>query len=407
MRPTITWLDLTSRDRDQVQKLISLFDEKGTLDEMGIGPIRDAFSNCLFPGVNTLQTHLRYVLFIPWIYRRLETKRHDPSTLPDTLREEELGLIRPLALTTEQGVIGIRSGSSIRQLPSNIYWNCLTQWGIFLKSGSQSWFHSNFHRLRETAREASQRSRHDSDDPITSFQIWHPKIPPAPQDFPRVASFDLSTEEASFIQEQIKINCQGSLLAHIAAAPFKKLPESFWEVPVCEKNNPLVFEAVENARRFSLFAQSMTLLYRLMLAQLIEKEFKESFIGQIGSDAFTQPLKKWAAEWAKENSNFDPNILWGFLARIGYRPSIPTKNFINGWANQLAKIEPHEIGSDKVMRDLVHERECRLKGPKRARLANQDKRRDWFEPTGSGRLDFNWYKAKVHLQELYEGLNQC
>lgn len=41
--------------------------EPGTLDELGIGSIRDTFSDELFPGTSTIQTRARYFLFVPWI----------------------------------------------------------------------------------------------------------------------------------------------------------------------------------------------------------------------------------------------------------------------------------------------------------------------------------------------------
>ena len=72
MAATLTWLDLTVSDRDRMRQVLDLFKEQGTVDEMGLGRLRDALSEALFPGTSTIQTRLRYVLFVPWIYRQLE-----------------------------------------------------------------------------------------------------------------------------------------------------------------------------------------------------------------------------------------------------------------------------------------------------------------------------------------------
>ena len=72
MAATLTWLDLTASDRDRMRQVLDLFNEQGTVDEMGLGRLRDALSEALFPGTSTIQTRLRYVLFVPWIYRQLE-----------------------------------------------------------------------------------------------------------------------------------------------------------------------------------------------------------------------------------------------------------------------------------------------------------------------------------------------
>ena len=96
MGATLTWLDLTASDRDRMRQVLDLFKEQGTVDEMGLGSLRDALSEALFPGTSTIQTRLRYVLFVPWIYRQLEARRTAASNVPTQLRKAELDLIDPL-----------------------------------------------------------------------------------------------------------------------------------------------------------------------------------------------------------------------------------------------------------------------------------------------------------------------
>ena len=124
-----------------MQILLNLFNEQGTVDEMGLGAIRDAFSAELFPGITSLQTHLRYVLFVPWIYKTLDTRRAVEADLNENLRRAEVELIKPLAQTGDTGVIGVNAGASLQRRPSSIYWNCLRRWGIFQYPRSQGWYH--------------------------------------------------------------------------------------------------------------------------------------------------------------------------------------------------------------------------------------------------------------------------
>ena len=49
-----------------------LFGEHDTRDELGIGSVRDAFADTLFPGTSTITTRARYFLLVPWTYQRLE-----------------------------------------------------------------------------------------------------------------------------------------------------------------------------------------------------------------------------------------------------------------------------------------------------------------------------------------------
>jgi hypothetical protein len=67
MASSFSWLDFSESDRQQTMQVLDLFREKNTLDELGFGPIRDAFADHFFPGTSTIQTRARYFLFIPWM----------------------------------------------------------------------------------------------------------------------------------------------------------------------------------------------------------------------------------------------------------------------------------------------------------------------------------------------------
>ena len=77
-------------------ELIDTFRERDTRDELGIGVIRDAFADMLFPGTNTMQTRARYFLFVPWIYRRLEVHGYRSVDMPKRTRTDEVALIKAL-----------------------------------------------------------------------------------------------------------------------------------------------------------------------------------------------------------------------------------------------------------------------------------------------------------------------
>ena len=48
-----------------MRRVLDLFNEQGTLDEMKLGSLRDALSDTLFPGTSYIHTRLRYVLTGP------------------------------------------------------------------------------------------------------------------------------------------------------------------------------------------------------------------------------------------------------------------------------------------------------------------------------------------------------
>lgn len=66
------WIDFSKNERDKVLGVLDSLTEQGTLDELGIAPIRDGFADLFFPGTSTLQTRAIYFLLIPYACKDLE-----------------------------------------------------------------------------------------------------------------------------------------------------------------------------------------------------------------------------------------------------------------------------------------------------------------------------------------------
>ena len=54
MESQIGWIDFSPKDRNRVKRFMDIMGMGGVVDELGIGMIRDAMSNKLFPGFSTL-----------------------------------------------------------------------------------------------------------------------------------------------------------------------------------------------------------------------------------------------------------------------------------------------------------------------------------------------------------------
>ena len=65
MSSVLAWIDHDSKARERTLRILSLFQEKESRDELGLGSVRDSFADQLFPGTSTIQTRLRYMLFVP------------------------------------------------------------------------------------------------------------------------------------------------------------------------------------------------------------------------------------------------------------------------------------------------------------------------------------------------------
>ena len=90
------WLDYSERERRKMLDVVDLFGEHDTRDELGIGSVRDAFADMLFPGTSTIMTGARYFLLVPWTYQRLERSRVGSQKWRRSRGGAELNLVEPV-----------------------------------------------------------------------------------------------------------------------------------------------------------------------------------------------------------------------------------------------------------------------------------------------------------------------
>jgi hypothetical protein len=83
---TFVWLDYSEGERRKMLDVIDLFREHDTRDELGIGSVRYAFADMLFPGTNTIMTRARYFLLVPGTYQKLERQKVGSVEIADKAR---------------------------------------------------------------------------------------------------------------------------------------------------------------------------------------------------------------------------------------------------------------------------------------------------------------------------------
>jgi len=91
---TLTWLDTSEKDRCRTLEFIDTFGERDTRDELGIGVVRDAFFDLMFPGTSTVQTRATYFLLVPWWYLKAKGVRAAHLRCPRHARHLPLGAAR-------------------------------------------------------------------------------------------------------------------------------------------------------------------------------------------------------------------------------------------------------------------------------------------------------------------------
>jgi len=120
---TLSWVDVSERQQRRMLELLRSWRETETLDELGVGTIRDAFSDHFFPGTSTIRTRARYMLFVPWMYLDLEQQGVPSHRVADRARDYEADIIEALIdnAPDEEGIIGARS-AAVREAGGRGVW---------------------------------------------------------------------------------------------------------------------------------------------------------------------------------------------------------------------------------------------------------------------------------------------
>jgi hypothetical protein len=386
MALTLSWLDSSSASRRQAMEVIKLFEEKGTVDEIGIGSVRDALSDVLFPGTSVLHTRARYFLFIPWVYQYLENRRIDSASMAKEDRKAELGLIQLLLDSDDSdATIGRVAGMRLKNLPSRLYWSALSAWGIRLYPGSQDQYHRSLDRLYKRI---DSGSRDDDGQPLDGAGVrnWHAGIPAAPQGFPKCPiSLRLTRKEAEYLRERLLTHCRGSLLAYLADAckPVDWVP-FVWEHPdrasFPERNQ----NQLTHARNFSEVIHGAALLYNLLLA---EKSKNEKLTSEYQSD-----FQEWGdglKARAYELTTWQRDEFWQVVHSANPKIPLPTRMFVDTWLDLTESTEPLTLRELPRARRLIEDRERAIKGGL-ARLFSAEALLRWSGAAGVGQQNYRW-----------------
>lgn len=396
MESTLAWLDFNAAERERTQRVLAMFEERETRDELGLGAIRDSFSDHLFPGTSTIQTRLRYLFFIPWIYLRLERQRVPSREIAAKARKLEVALTEPLLAETDNaGVFGRLARGELKRLPSSVYWAGLRLYGICLYPGGRE----DYHRDLDAIYRRRDRARHEADGGREPYQFtWHPKLPPAPPDFPEHPTFRLTREEAQFFRDCLMgPACRNSLLTHLAWHCEPADVDYPWEHPRLATFSEQNRQLLENARLFARTMQGAAILYNLLLAEV---GLRNDLAAQRANE-----FQEWSDDLAGEKRRireWDLHGLWEIARHPNHSITPWAREFVEGWI-RLWLDHGAGLWKREDARRLIRNREMRLKGP-RSRFVNRRALEQWGGEAGLIPMSFRWYNAKTFLNDLAEGL---
>ncbi|MBN1566822.1 MAG: hypothetical protein JXA73_03180 [Acidobacteria bacterium] len=412
MESSIGWVDFSSEHRNRVKTVLDLLSAPGVLDELGIGVIRDAFSDHLFPGISTIQTRAKYFIIVPRIlrnYEQLPDKQRRGVSMEDYLAEQEklvrIRLVEKYGKKEQLGITGVtfgtRSDRDVLRQPSSIYWNGLRTFGILKTHLSLAEFCRKYSGHRPPLRMVLEETREERGDDIDADDIARSPIATLPleDDWKNRLTITLSKPEAEFLRHQMTAAKPGSLLGQILMndrgmdeflslqqyAPF----EEFADLPFVAQLPFQLRMVVRWAKLFWIILFGAHIRYNCLL-----------------QDRFGEPLKKkelvskWL-EWRDQMKSFpwkewDTAALWELVADNRSNLRLSTRRFIDNWIEEAKRFPSDASGFDR----LVIRQEKDNKG-KRARLRKDNRDEQIENWVGINALDYRLSQARRILDDIH------
>ena len=394
----LAWLDYSEADQRRAREIVRMFSQPESRDELGLGQIRDALSDTLFPGTSVLLTRVRYLLFVPWFYREGARLRRQGSQLSSWVDTQERRLIGALRNGGDSsGLIGGVVGEQVQNLPSTIYWNSLRRFGILRHDGTPT----QIAGLRQASRPLDDTTEFVE----RSDAVWDPSMPGPPEDFFALTScdFTLTRDEATWLAERIGQAAPDTLLEFLVEKGSRRpdVAQFAWDDNEVNAAMGQVRDAVNEARRFAVAMHGAALLYNVLLAERAEGLGMTRHDGQ--RDYFADLLDQWSGEvQASDLGSWNLEGLWALVMEQGRQASPLTYRFVTDWVNLVRSPSGRELASDQTARTLIREREIHQKRGQ-ARLTNDRLIRQWGGASGSGRLNFRWPVVARLLNDIADG----
>ena len=310
----IAWIDFDQDERERTRRLLDQLKGREARDELGLGSIRDAFSDLMFPGTSAIQTRLRYMLFVPWIYKLVANSSCFDKV--DYAKSLENKLVYALeAGNEEKWVIGREAREDLTRLPSSIYWSGLKKLDILEEPGS-----------REEVL-FSQGSKN----------VWALNLPDPPNDFLKNAkssvNFCLTLSEANFLRDRLALSASSSLWYELARNHDTAESEQIWLHPHRSEWSKETEGIVDHAERFASAMHGAALLYNFMLAK--EKAVMHGN-DESGSTDLVEDYRSKIENWKSEDpiakvNDWDISSLWPLIGPTNHNVRTKTKHFINDW----------------------------------------------------------------------------
>lgn len=387
MPSSFTWLDNLPEDAKRVREALRALEEPGTVDPLGIGPVRDAFSDILFPGLSTVMTRARYFVFVPWIFQEVDRHSRSPKAAAEYGRELEVRLIHSLLDGSDDwsGIIGQNSRNNTKQLPSVVYWGGLGQLGIRTLPGSRADYFASVGSTRAAL-------------------PWNASLKHLlpPDGWLDATTLEMTRNEADFLRDRILNTAANSFLGVLARDVMigdgATLP---WDHPSLTNAPASVQNSMDHARLFSIGMWGAGLLYNMELERLRSIDSDSYSVDEGIQEDFAE-WQRWVTDIRWEFAHWDRGAMWSLLRSMAGSVN-QSFRFVEWWLEQVASAHGVDVDSTDTRR-RIRDQELSVKGT-RSKLAHRRAREQSKGLSGHNLLTFRWGTANNVVSDIAAASN--
>lgn len=405
----IGWIDFSTKDRERAKQLLAFIKPEGQLDELGVGYLRDALSNQLFPGISTIQTRAKYFFIVTYILRDYlllspkEKRKRNPENYLREREHEVKNKLRNVYQSKEGiGIIGVtlKDRQYVKRNASEIYWNGLQTYRFLANDGlSLKQFLKNLYN--PNALELSQ-SEEGGDDVVGIDELQWIKTPIDNHWFEDL-KITLTEEEQDFFKAQIvdnQSNLSSSLVKELVLHDeLRQLFiqsdnfESFVVAALVLDFDNTVKQSLILAHDFALLMEGLHLLYNDILQNYL---FGADYDG-----IFREEYQLWRLELEDAMIDYKGFKVQDVIQFAKYGKN-GTEAFLMSWWQYIQQSDADQEPSQKIM-DLISLRE-RITKRTKSRLhkpptANTDITVNKY--VGLSRFQYRFYNTKTIIKDIF------
>lgn len=284
----IGYITFNSEERQRVMKVLQIVRDQNAIDELGLGRIRDAFANEMFPGMSTLQRRAKYFAVLPSLYHEATKMNYrNPQEVRKQIIHWEIRLTEMLINgcgISDEKMTGITGSSTLEAAkrdetkyvkydPTYIYQNGMRLYGMIRGNVSleKLIFDQSELRKKYPERYTNLDTSSDAEEQFGIKQVF--VTCGEAYDFENGAKLpiQLTYKEAVFLKNHIETshNSKDSLLAYLLKNEIEVEPyfADFEKTKSIMDNLPEHFQRqYKLALHFSNWAKYMHLRYRYLFS---------------------------------------------------------------------------------------------------------------------------------------------